>query len=382
MKKDKLKLYFSEIILMLVLFIALFVSNRISRIALSIILLIFTCLIRFTSKKRRIIKHISKEVAFLMAGLGLIYVGVFYAFGFIVYKFSRQAITFSISTILRYIIPLTIIIVCSEYIRYWLLSQDGRIRIRNTNKDYAKSLTLFNMVLIDLVIYVGVYSLTNLNSFLSLIGFIAFASISSNIFYNYYTHRFGVRGIIIYRLITVLYVYIIPIVPKMYIYFRSFIRMIYPYIMYLILESTYGKTNVVEPYNTRKKEALVITFSILFMAIFTMLISCQFKYGILVIGSESMTGAINKGDATIYESYNGQTIKNGDIIIFNYKNTRLIHRVVDSKKVNGEIRYYTKGDINATNDPEYRIKSDIIGISRINIKYLGIPTLWLNELFK
>ena len=32
-------------------------------------------------------------------------------------------------------------------------------------------------------------------------------------------------------------------------------------------------------------------------------------------------------------------------------------------------------------DPGYRIKEDIIGISRINIKYVGIPTLWLNDLF-
>ena len=382
MKKDKLKLYFSEIILMLVLFIALFVSSNNARIVLSIILLIFTCLVKTLSKKRRIIKHNAKEVAFLMAGFGLLYVGVFYLSGFLVYKFSRQVITFGWSTFLKIIIPLTIIIVCSEYIRFWLLSQDGRIRIKNSNKDYSKSLTLINMVLMDLVVYVGVYNLSSLKSFLSLVGFIAFASISSNFFYNYYSKRFGVTGIIIYRLITVLYVYIIPIIPNMYIYFRSFLRMIYPYIMYLVLEKTYGKTNIVEPYNTRRKEALVISGSIIFMAIFSMLISCQFKYGILVIGSESMHGAINKGDATIYETYEGQTIKTGDIIIFDYKNTRLIHRVVSSQRVDGEIRYFTKGDANAINDPSYRTAGDIIGISRLKLKYLGIPTLWLNELFK
>lgn len=367
---------------MLVLFIALFVSSSNARIVLSIILLFFTFLIKTLSKKRKIIKHISKEVAILMAGLGLIYVGAFYVLGFLVYNFSRQAITFSLSTLLRYILPLTIIIVTSEYIRYWLLSQDGRIRIKNSNKDYSKSLTLINMVLIDLVIYVGVYNISNLGSFLSLVGFIAFASISSNLFYNYYSNRFGVTGIIVYRLIIALYVYIIPIIPNMYIYFRSFVRMIYPYIMFLILESTYGRTNYVQPYNTRKKEALLITFSLIFMALFTMLISCQFKYGILVIGSESMTGAINKGDATIYETYDGQSIKDGDIIIFNYKNTRLIHRVVSSKRVNGEIHFFTKGDANAMNDPGYRTPSDIVGISRVTVKYLGIPTLWLNEMFR
>ena len=34
-----------------------------------------------------------------------------------------------------------------------------------------------------------------------------------------------------------------------------------------------------------------------------MLISCKFKFGVLVIGSGSMTGTINKGDIVLYETY-------------------------------------------------------------------------------
>ena len=55
--------------------------------------------------------------------------------------------------------------------------------------------------------------------------------------------------------------------------------------------------------------------------------------------------------------------------------------VVGIENVNGEYRYYTKGDDNNTYDPEYRTNDDIIGIRRFNIKYIGIPTLWLKELF-
>ena len=90
-----------------------------------------------------------------------------------------------------------------------------------------------------------------------------------------------------------------------------------------------------------------------------MLISCQFKYGLLVVGSESMTGTLNKGDAVVFERYDDQTIKEGQVIIFNFNDIQTIHRVVDIRKVNGEYRYYTKGDANQRNDDEYRTEKDI-----------------------
>ena len=57
-------------------------------------------------------------------------------------------------------------------------------------------------------------SLKLATDFLALVGFISFASISCNLFYNYYSKRFGILGIIVYRMITILYVYIIPIIPN------------------------------------------------------------------------------------------------------------------------------------------------------------------------
>ena len=74
------------------------------------------------------------------------------------------------------------------------------------------------MVLIDLLIYTEVYDLAKLDDFLTILGFVFFASLSCNLLYNYIANRNGVRGIIIFRLITVLFVYIIPIVPDVFIF--------------------------------------------------------------------------------------------------------------------------------------------------------------------
>ena len=381
MKKDKIKLYFLEIIYLIILFIALFVSTKISRLFLAVIVMFFGIIVKLLFKKKKIIRTSSKEVMYLMIGLGLLYVAVFYLLGLVYFNFNRHMVLFGYKTIINFIIPYIVIIVSSEIIRFTLLSQNGKIRIHNTNYDYSKGLIFVIMVLIDLIIYAGVYDLSKLEDLLAAIGFISFASISCNLFYNYYTRRFGILGIIFYRMITIIYVYIIPIIPNMYIYFRSFLRMLYPYLMFLVLENTFGKKNFVVPYYERRRNAFFITGLIIIMALLTMVISCQFRYGVLVIGSNSMKGAIDRGDVTFYESYHNQDINVGDIVIFNYEDIEIVHRVVEIKNVNGELRIYTKGDQNKQNDPEYRTSKDLVGVSLFKIKYIGLPTLWLNSLF-
>lgn len=237
------------------------------------------------------------------------------------------------------------------------------------------------MILLDLIIYAGVYDVTKINDFFTVVGFILFASISCNLLYNYINVRYGKIPIIVYRLVTILYVYFIPITPNVFVFFRSFLRMLYPYIIYLILEYTYSKSNFAVAYKNKRKTIISTTISGILLISLVMLISCKFKYGALVIGSGSMTGSLNKGDAIIYEQYENQNIQEGDIIVFKEKGMQIIHRVVDIKNVNGEYRYFTKGDANQTLDEGYRTKNDIIGITKLRVLYIGYPTIWLRDMF-
>jgi len=95
-----------------------------------------------------------------------------------------------------------------------------------------------------------------------------------------------------------------------------------------------------------------------------------------------MTGTINMGDAIIYRQYENEIIQKGQIIIFDYNGIQTIHRIVDIKNVNGEIRYYTKGDANRNLDDGYTTNEKIQGLVKLRIKYLGQPTLWLRNLFE
>ena len=238
------------------------------------------------------------------------------------------------------------------------------------------------MVLVDLIVYAQVYNIAYLNDLLAVIGLILFSSIACNLLYNYICIRYGYKPIIIYKLLTVLYIYFIPMLPNVDIFLSSFIGIIFPYFIYLVLELiNSSKSKSMATY--RKNKSGIITTSLLatVMILIIMLVSCRFKYGIMVIGSGSMTGAINKGDAAVYQKYDGQRIDKEDIIIFNRDDKRVVHRVVAISNINNQVRYYTKGDANTEYDEGYVIKSDIVGIVKFKVVHVGRITIWLKENF-
>jgi signal peptidase len=102
----------------------------------------------------------------------------------------------------------------------------------------------------------------------------------------------------------------------------------------------------------------------------------------LVIATESMTGTIDKGDAVVYERYDGGPIEKGQVIIFEKNGVTTVHRVVDVENINGETRYYTKGDANESQDIGYITSQYIVGTTDLTIKYIGHPTLWMRQIFK
>ena len=381
MRKDTIKIVLIELSLIIILVFALFVPKIFVRYALSGILLLLMLYLKFSYRTKSNKYIYGKQVNILMTIFGIVYLLVFYLLG-LYFGFEKSVNSLTWWAFLRFIMPFTIIIISSEYIRKIFLSINAPLIIKGKKINLSPFFTFISMVLIDLIIYTGVYDFSNLEDLLMALGFVVFASISSNMFFQYTTVRFGPKGIIIYRLITVLFIYILPIVPSMYIFFRSFLRMIYPFILYLILENTYAKSNLALSYRVRKKNIAITSVVLLIMTLLVMLISCQFKYGIVVIGSESMTGTIDKGDAIIYKRFDSGNIEKGQIIVFNSNGMRTIHRVIKKSNIDGEIRYETKGDANAYPDPELIKNDEIIGLVKIRIKYIGRLTLFVREMFE
>jgi len=371
MKKDKKLCYILESILCVILFFALFVPNMFTRVAVAVILTIYMMITRKILQKRNMLSIYHIQATVLMLLLGIVYLVIFYLMG-LYFGYYNATIKLSVSSIINTILPLTIIITTSEVIRSIFLANKSIV---------SKILIIISMVLADLAIYTNIYKITTLNGFVDIMSFTVFAAISCNLLYNYISIRFGSKPVIVFRLITVLYAYIIPIIPNIYIFFRSFLRIVYPYIIYLILEQCYSKDNFVVATKDKKKNIIITVILSIIMILIIMLISCKFKYGMLVIATESMTGTINKGDAVIFESYDEQKISEGQVIIYERNGIQIVHRVTEMEQVNGETRYYTKGDANQQVDKGYVTDKEIVGISKFRIMYIGYPTIWLRDIF-
>ncbi len=371
MKVDKIKLYILEILLLTILVLAFFKLNTNIRSTLAIFLIIYAIVLGLSVKKRERLFIYKKQVALLGIGFAAIYLGVFYFSG-LYFGYYPVEVKFGVWSIGHLIIPTTIIIISSEFIRYVLVSQKDK---------FSDIVAFISMTLVDVIVYTQVYDISRLNDFLLVFCFIIISSISCNLLYNYMSKRYGYKPIIYYRLGTSLYSYIIPIIPNVLIFFRAIFRMVYPYIIYRILEYTYSpkvEASEVKGKNRRILGNVIVTAV---MVVIVMLISCQFKYGVMVIGSGSMAGTMDKGDVILFEKYEDQMIKEGDIIIFNHDRRQVIHRVVKIEVVNSQYRYYTKGDANAKKDDWYITDENIVGISQARIKYIGYPTLWVHDIF-
>ena len=370
MKTDQLKVYALETILLTILSFTLFVPNSYTRIALAVLIAICAVATWVFIKKRKTESIDSKKVTIILSLLAIVYLTVFYVMG-LFFGYSNAVFTFSPWVLTHQIIPFAVIIISSEIIRSVLITQNTKL---------SKLMTFIIMVMIDMVVYIDVYNMAGAQKIIDVVAFVCLASIANNLLYNYTSNKYGFVGIIVYRLITVLYTYIIPIVPNVEIFFRSIMRMVYPYIIFQILEYTFEKKKMIIPDEDKRRNLITKIILIIIAVLLAMLISCQFKYGALVIATESMTGSIDKGDAVIYEQFDGQNIEKGQVIIFDKDGTKTVHRVMGIKNVNGELRYITKGDANQQEDDGYITNDEICGIVNFKIQKIGYPSIWLRDI--
>lgn len=143
LKKDKILVFFLEILLLVVLFFALFVSSKLNRIALAIFLTIYTIITYLFLKNKQKFSLYTKQVTLVMLVFGVIYLIFYYLMG-LYFGYYKNPRTLSINVIKNYIIPITIIVISSEILRNIFI---------NRSKNGKSFLTYLAMIFIDIALY-------------------------------------------------------------------------------------------------------------------------------------------------------------------------------------------------------------------------------------
>ena len=346
------------------------------RIVAAILLLPAAVLIPFFIKKRNILSINKDQVFIIVAIIALLYVMIYYLSG-LAFGFYKNPYGISVFNFFKFFLPSAAIIVCTEIIRCVLVAQKDKL---TTVLCYAIG------VVADILIVINIPAVNSFNKFMDLIAGSLFPALISNFLYIYLSKRYGIFPNLSFRAITTLYVYIFHVVPGISDSIANFAKLIIPLVVYLFIDVLYEKKRKYALGNTSRFLrilSIILTICVLVIMIGTvMLISNQFKYGLLVIATESMTGEINKGDVVIFEDYENQSIKEGQVIVFERYGNMIVHRVVDIEIINGNARYYTKGDANEDRDSGFITDAEIRGVASKKIPFIGYPSLWVRQLFK
>ena len=373
---DKRILHIFSFAIFTILLIALFVPFGVSgRVAAAILLLAPAVLMPIFIKKRSILNITKGQVLLLLTVIALVYVMGYYLSG-ISFGFYRNPYRLTLENFFQFVLPIAAVITFTEVIRYVTLAQQDKLSV---------VLCWLSCVMAEMLLCSNLPSVTSFNRFMDLMAGALFPAVIANCLYHYLSKRYGMYPNLVFRWITTLHAYILPISSGISDSLLNFFKILLPIAIYFFIDTLFEKKR---RYALQKNSRFsritsrVLTVLVLILMIGTvMLTSNHFHYGAYVIATESMTGELNKGDVAICERYEDQFIQEGQIIVFEKSNSVIVHRVVDIQIINGITRYYTQGDANENPDAGFITNAEIVGLVNYKMPYLGYPTLWLRSLF-
>ena len=292
--------------------------------------------------------------------------------GFVYTTYSRRFIG-----ILRNVVSASILIYCLEKIR----------KIIIVKSKYYKSLIILSFValsMVEILFSISLVQFSDKLAFLQILLSIILPCIFRNVFLTYSMYHFGETDTLVYHMLMVVPMYLVPVFPNMGDYLQTVLLILHPLLtLYLCSNIVFYKKDKIE--DTDKYLRMVKLEKYLFIAagivlvILVYLISDIGRFTIMAIGSESMTGTINKGDIVFIDKKERE-YKVNDIIAYNYDGSIIVHRIIGIKKFNESFKAFkTKGDFNKDEDGWLSYKEHIKGKIAFRIRFIGWPTVKLSE---
>lgn len=292
--------------------------------------------------------------------------------------FLRNSNALGLFSIFKNIVYLVVMIVSEEIIREMVAK-------RCNTKIMPLVILTIAYILMDLVL---VFNINSVNTNLKIFIFISntlLPIIARHLMCSYLAYNVSSTPSIIFRLAVTIIPLILPIVPDVGYYISSVLGIMVPYIIFMLVSKSL-KDNERKKLSPIKKNLWYVNIPLIVFLLFVVsLVSGLFKYQIIAIGSGSMEPIIQIGDAVIFSKFSDDEkmdASEGEILVFVHNGKYIIHRIID-KYVDdkGELVYQTKGDNNKDPDNFVVYSSDVTGVVETKIKYIGLPSIWVQSLF-
>ena len=286
-------------------------------------------------------------------------------------SFNKLPYSINIVNIINNLLLPIFIIIFSELLRYIVI---------NANKDKKKVIVIITILLtlLEIVIKLNNYTFDSLSNVFLFITSCVLPSTLKNIVMSYLTYHIGFKIPLVYRLITEMYMYIMPIHPNLENYLKSATEICLPYLVYLYSSrkiKEYADGNEIILAKSLHKQTDIVIYGVILLIF--VLVSGVLPIYMMGIGSGSMEPIIYKGDAVVLNKVTDKTkLEIDDIIAYDDGETIIVHRIVEIN----ETGYITKGDNNATKDDGTILKENVKGKVLFRVPYLAYPSIWFSEI--
>lgn len=345
---------------------------------LLIVLIVELVVLYFRAGFRKNKSRIESDVILsILAYLGFYYL-ITYILGYFV-GFNRNVYSREIIMIFKNTFPVIMFIILSEFLRY-------NINFRARDNKLLLFISFLAFVLITNTLTFNDLAKTGYSDAMVVVkqlGLFILPSITTNILLTFMSMKVGYKSNIIYRLLTEIPLYILPIFPNFGDYLEAVLRLSLPIVFYIwlyrYLEKKKSKKKV---YAEKRRVFTLFRFNVgLLCVILVYFISGLFKYQALVIATGSMKPSIGIGDVVIVNKKDWEkqnSLRPGEVLAYRKDNMVICHRIIQVVRSGQEVFYVTKGDNNEVADTLMVKRSQIVGIVKYKVRYVGYPTVLLN----
>ena len=374
MKKSYLKLIVFNVVLIVFFILNSFIWNILNYKSSVLLLIILALFDKFFLGLEKDNHRFIKDIVFNILIITLTFFILFYLFGLFI-GFVRTTNYYSWYGFSNIIIPYIIVIILKEFLRYQLISKSG-------NNKKLIVLLFITFLLFDITSGVKIMSWKTGYDVFMFFAMTVFPAVSTNITCFYIAKKVGYKPNILWLLFLNLYGVLLPIVPNTGLYVGTMINFLFPLILLYNVYYFFNSKKGDVPLRDRK---LMLSFVVPTAAIFILtvvyFVSGFFRYYAITIATGSMIPNIYKGDIVVIDrKTNISQIKEGQVIAYKREDRIIVHRVVNIEKVGETYYFYTKGDANNAKDNYIVYEDMIVGTVNSKIPYIGLPTVWLNEL--
>lgn len=339
-------------------------------LVLGVLLTAAICMFGYHRDKHYLKSYVSRIV------ISCVLMTIIVCFGLgLLLNFTHSSFSLNVGHIFSNFIPILLISIATEVFRYVIF-----------HTYYRKHTPVVIFTIITIVMNIVLVSnpgaFADYESIFITICSAILPIIATEMLCSYLCYKIGLRPALIYKLCVRLYPFVLPILPNLGTFIYAVAAIILPTMIFLFTNNLH-LANRKDQRRIQKRNQLITTIPIVIVLLIVVaLVAGLFKHQIIAIASDSMRPTFARGDAVLVEKTTADKIKEGDILVFKHEGIIVTHRVNKIIVENDQLHFITKGDnqeeVDAFTTEEHQVIGRVVGINR----YIGYPTVWLNDLFK